>query len=87
MKPIGIVRYFDKLGRLVVPKEIRTSHGWNEDTPMEIFATEEGLFIKSYKDSSERKEALNYLNKQLVGATNNEEKKAIKTAIDFISKA
>lgn len=88
MKSIGIVRNFDKLGRVFIPAEIRHTHGWDKDTPMEMFATEDGLFIKAYKNSVDRKEALEYLNRQLIDdSTKKEDKQAIKTAIDFITKA
>ena len=48
MKSLGIVRRIDKLGRLVLPKEVRRTKGWESDTPLEMFATEDGLFIKEY---------------------------------------
>lgn len=48
MKATGMVRRVDRLGRLVLPKEIRKTMGIIEGTPMEIFTTAEGIVIKKY---------------------------------------
>lgn len=48
MKATGMVRRVDRLGRLVLPKEIRKTMGIAEGTPMEIFTTAEGIVIKKY---------------------------------------
>ncbi len=37
MKSLGIVRRLDELGRIVIPKEIRTKLGTGAGTPMEMF--------------------------------------------------
>ncbi|MEN3781472.1 AbrB/MazE/SpoVT family DNA-binding domain-containing protein [Priestia megaterium] len=52
MKALGIVRNIDKLGRFVIPMEVRRVKEWDENTPLEAFATEDGLYLKKY----ERKE-------------------------------
>ena len=52
MKSTGIVRGIDSLGRIVLPKELRTSMHLDTDTKLEIFAAassahcnaERGLF-------------------------------------------
>ena len=49
MKATGIVRKIDNLGRLVVPKEIRTVLGWEEGQPLEIYVDDETMVIKSYQ--------------------------------------
>lgn len=36
MKISGITRNLDKLGRLVIPMDIRRSLNWQENTPLEI---------------------------------------------------
>ena len=41
MKPTGIIRRVDDLGRIVIPKEIRNSLFITEGTPMEINITED----------------------------------------------
>ena len=37
MKSTGIVREIDKVGRVVIPKEIRNNLQINDNDPMEIF--------------------------------------------------
>ena len=51
MKATGIVRKIDDLGRIVLPKEIRDSEGWNSGQPMEMFMIEEGMVIRPYKSN------------------------------------
>ncbi|MBY0077926.1 AbrB family transcriptional regulator [Priestia aryabhattai] len=48
MKALGIVRNIDRLGRFVIPMEVRRVKGWDENTPLEAFATEDGLYLKKY---------------------------------------
>lgn len=45
MKATGIVRRFDDLGRIVIPKEIRKTFNLKENTPMEIWLHEDGRSI------------------------------------------
>ena len=48
MKSIGIVRQIDELGRIVLPKELRTSMDLKEGNPMEIFVDEGKVILKRY---------------------------------------
>jgi len=49
MKPSGIIRRIDELGRIVIPKEIRRVIGAAEGTPMEImYDKDDGIYIKKY---------------------------------------
>lgn len=48
MKPLGIVRRIDRLGRIVIPMEVRRVHGWETGTPIEMFATDKGLVLREY---------------------------------------
>ena len=49
MKPTGIVRRIDELGRIVIPKETRRTLKIREGTPLEIYCGEEGeLILKKY---------------------------------------
>jgi AbrB family transcriptional regulator, stage V sporulation protein T len=49
MKATGIVRRIDDLGRIVVPKEIRTTLRLRESDPMEIYTTRDGaVVLKKY---------------------------------------
>ncbi len=45
MNKIGVLRKFDKLGRLVIPKEMRDRYKLNE--AVEIIATKEGVLIRN----------------------------------------
>jgi len=50
MKATGIVRRIDDLGRVVIPKEIRTTLEIKEGDPLEIFTDREGgVILKKYK--------------------------------------
>ena len=42
---IGIIKEFDKLGRLVIPKDLRERYAL--DNKVEIVATKQGVLIKS----------------------------------------
>ncbi len=45
MDKIGIIKEFDKLGRIVVPKELRHRFGLNDK--VEIVATKDGILLKN----------------------------------------
>ena len=47
MGEIGIIKAFDKLGRIVIPKELRERYGL--DSGVEIIATSEGIVLRSPK--------------------------------------
>ena len=49
MKATGIVRNIDELGRIVIPKELREAYNINSKDPVEVFTTEEGIFLKKYQ--------------------------------------
>ena len=54
MKPTGIVRRIDDLGRVVIPKEIRRIFKIKEGDPLEIFTARDGsIIIKPYRKSWE----------------------------------
>jgi AbrB family looped-hinge helix DNA binding protein len=53
MKPTGIVRRIDELGRIVIPKEIRRTMKLNEGAPLEIFTDKDGsITLKPYKTTT-----------------------------------
>ena len=43
MEKIGIIKEIDKLGRIVIPKEIRDRYGFLSE--VELIATKEGVFL------------------------------------------
>ena len=45
MAKIGIIKEFDKLGRIVIPKELRERYGL--EVKVEIIATENGVLLKN----------------------------------------
>ena len=51
MKATGIVRRFDDLGRIVIPKEIRRSMGIREGDAMEIFLEDNHICLEKYSIS------------------------------------
>lgn len=53
MKPLGIVRNLDDVGRIVIPKEIRRKIGVKEGDEMEIFATNKGVYFQKYDPADE----------------------------------
>lgn len=55
MKATGIVRRIDDLGRVVIPKEIRTSMFIHEGDPLEIYTDNGFVCFKKYQPSAEEK--------------------------------
>lgn len=54
MKATGIVRRIDDLGRIVIPKEIRTTLRIHESDPMEIYTGDSGeIIFKKYSSMRE----------------------------------
>ena len=54
MKQTGMIRQFDELGRVVIPKDMREQHGWGKGSPVEIIANDEYVIIKPYVPNSEK---------------------------------
>ncbi|NDO18883.1 AbrB/MazE/SpoVT family DNA-binding domain-containing protein [Lachnospiraceae bacterium MD329] len=48
MKAIGVVRRVDKLGRIVVPVEVRREFGIEIQDPVEIFTEDDSIILKKY---------------------------------------
>ena len=49
MKPTGVIRRIDELGRVVIPKAVRQSAHIEEGDPLEIFLCEDGVLFKKYQ--------------------------------------
>ncbi|MBQ7386704.1 MAG: hypothetical protein IJW03_00905 [Clostridia bacterium] len=45
MNRVGVLKEFDKLGRIVIPKDLRERYALNDK--VEIIATENGVLIKN----------------------------------------
>lgn len=49
VKSTGIVRKVDHLGRIVLPKELRDTHGLPEGTPLEVFVDNGRIILQKYE--------------------------------------
>lgn len=54
MKSTGIVRGVDVLGRIVLPKELRTSMKLDNDAKLEIFVEGDEIILKKYPPHRQR---------------------------------
>ena len=61
----GIIRRFDDLGRVVIPKEIRRARGWEEGGPIEIVADGKDVILRPYGDNQRLEDLLNELISQM----------------------
>lgn len=48
MKPTGIVRGMDDLGRISIPMSVRKLNGWEAGTRMEFYITDQGILLKPF---------------------------------------
>ncbi len=49
MKPIGIVRQIDSLGRIVIPKELRRTLEIKEGDSLELFLEDNTIVMRKYQ--------------------------------------
>lgn len=49
MKPAGIVRKVDQLGRVVLPKSLRKKHLMNQGDPIEILVSGDRILLEKYR--------------------------------------
>ncbi len=56
MKPIGISRKMDSLGRIVIPKEIRDFFCIEPRERLEILVTEQGILLRKPEYEVRKKE-------------------------------
>ena len=45
---MGIIRYFDKLGRIVIPKEIRDALHMKNESPVEISVNGQSIILEKH---------------------------------------
>ena len=50
MKSFSVIRKIDKLGRIVIPKDMRDFYGIELETPLVIITTSEGILIRIAKE-------------------------------------
>jgi len=53
MKPTGIVRRMDDLGRIVMPKELRRTLHIREGDPLELYISDNSIILKRYAPQSD----------------------------------
>lgn len=80
MKPTGIVRRIDDLGRIVIPKEIRRTCNLREGDPMGIYLGEDGEIILTKYDTEPEITALRTAATKLAGTIQGERERAAFTA-------
>lgn len=69
MKDTGIIRRFDDLGRIGVPKEIRDNFGLIEKTPMQFYVEGNKIIMEKCEDTClfcNSKENLQNINERLI---------------------
>lgn len=49
METIGVVRRIDKLGRIVLPKELRVQKDMDIGSDIEIYISNENIILKKYQ--------------------------------------
>lgn len=80
MKPTGIVRCIDDLGRIVIPKEIRRTCHVREGDPMGIYLGEDGAIILQKYDTEPEITSLRTAATKLAGTIQGECERAAFTA-------
>ncbi|RWZ59865.1 AbrB family transcriptional regulator [Halobacillus fulvus] len=85
MKALGIVRKLDELGRVVVPKEVRDSQGWEKRQPLEMYMSEDALVIRPYGKDEEKQNVIKELN-ELKEELSSQSKEKIQKVIDYVEK-
>lgn len=61
MKNTGIVRKIDRMGRIVLPKELRWKYKIDCGDMVEIFTTESGICIEKYDHGADVMDQVNNL--------------------------
>ena len=60
MKSTGIVRGIDSLGRIVLPKELRTTLHLDGDTKLEIFVDGDAIVLKKHRPAGSCANAIQF---------------------------
>ncbi|MDM0678256.1 AbrB/MazE/SpoVT family DNA-binding domain-containing protein [Clostridium sp.] len=69
LKSTGVVRELDQLGRIVLPKELRTVLNLKEKDALEIYVDGEQIILKKYEPAcvfcGDSREVVNYRGKNI----------------------
>lgn len=76
MKPTGIVRRIDDLGRILIPKEIRRTCNLREGDPMELYLGENNQIVLQKYDTEPEITSLRTAATQLAGTIHGERERA-----------
>ena len=80
MKPTGIVRRIDDLGRIVIPKEIRRTCNLREGDPMELYLGEDSQIVLKKYDTEPEITSLRTAATQLAGTIQGDRERIAFTA-------
>jgi transcriptional pleiotropic regulator of transition state genes len=76
MKPAGIVRKLDQLGRIVLPKSLRKRYQMNEGVPVEILVQGDHIILERYRPKcvfcSSMEQVIQFKEKYICGICANE---------------
>ncbi len=69
MKSIGMVRKIDRLGRIVLPKELRRTMKIDYQDPLEIYVDGDSIILKKYEPAclfcGSANDVVNYMDKRV----------------------
>jgi len=85
MKSLGIIRNIDDLGRITIPKEIRTSQEWGNGQAMELFMEGNKLVMQAYRKEEEKEQTIASL-VSLLASENEAVKQIARNTIEFIQR-
>lgn len=51
---VGVIRSLDNLGHVVIPSEFREMLGMRDKQDVEIFLTNDGVFVRPIRDQDEK---------------------------------
>lgn len=86
MNQAGIIRKIDPLGRITIPKEVRTVQNWEEGTLIEIIPTADGIEVRAYEAPGERQSVVDDLQGVLKNVLDPNVKQILVNTVGFIQK-
>lgn len=90
MKSTGIVRRFDDLGRVVIPRELRQRVNYGnenmEGQAVEIFIEDGSIILKKYKEEDPVNKLIDQLREYIVESNNPDYNRAMQEAIGVIKR-
>lgn len=84
MKSTGIVRKIDKLGRVVIPSELRSVLKVKEGTALEIYVDDEKIIFQKYEPRLEKANSIKEL-REMKPLVNKYGKSVLEKAIELLN--